>query len=199
MKVVFFLLMLISTSLVYSNEPECDDTTPEALKPIIRVATVAQGQSECTPQPNKLRGMCAFIALMEEDSNPQGRIKYKYQRRIMEAACVDPEKDNQETMAKKIAKVWKENADKLTCNSVTFDVLNGDVIKFAIVYKFDQFLIDMTNWKVDLNRVDPADGRTVLDYVQHQIERMKGTPSEKILNTYYQWLRDAGAKHKSEL
>jgi hypothetical protein len=199
MKVVFFLLMLISTSLVYSNEPECDDTTPEALKPIIRVATVAQGQSECTPQPRKLRLLCSSVGDGDLDANPETNIKFRYHRHIYTAACVDPAKDEDETIAKKIVKIWNENEDQLNCNNSRFDVVNGNVIKYAVSMQFDEFLLDVTRWKVNLNKVDDFDDRTPLDYISYKMNRMAGTPSERILKSYYDLLRNSGAKHKSEL
>ncbi len=140
-----------------------------------------------------------YIGDMEKDPNPQGRFVYKYQRKILEAACVDVNKDDEATIAKKIARVWKENEDQLTCDNIQFDVVQGSIIKFAVSLKFDSFILDMAKWKVNLNKVDKFDDRTVLDYVEYQMERMKGKPSEIILKNYYRILKDAGAKHKREL
>ena len=135
----------------------------------------------------------------EKDPNPQGRFVFKYQRKFLEAACADPIKDSEEEIARKIAKVWKDNESTLICNNTKFDVANGNIIKFAANLKFDEFMIDMTFWKVNLNKVDEMDGRTVLDYLQVQIERNKGLASEPVLKRYYVMLRKAGGRHKFEL
>src|SRR5690606_15094750 len=109
----------------YSNEPEHDDTTPEALKPIIRVATVAQGQSECTPQPRKLRLLCGDVGDVASDPNREPGIKYRYHRSIYEAACVDSVKDDEATIARKVSALWNANEKYLSCNNSSFDVVNG--------------------------------------------------------------------------
>ncbi|MFP5384663.1 MAG: hypothetical protein ACLGHN_01195 [Bacteriovoracia bacterium] len=192
---VTFMLLAFN---IMANEADCNETTPPGLKPVIKVAQLASEEFNCS-NPKKLRGLCMYVGDMEKDPNPQGRFVYKYQRKILEAACVDVNKDDEATIAKKIAKVWKENEDQLTCDNIQFDVVSGSIIKFAVSLKFDSFVLDMAKWKVNLNRVDKFDNRTVLDYVEYQIERMKGKPSEIILKNYYRILKDAGAKHKREL
>lgn len=151
------------------------------------------------PDPKKLRGLCAVVGDLTEDSNPQGKYKYMYQRRIFEAACVNVNIDSEEMIAAKVSKVWKDNEDRLICNSTRFEVSNGNIIKFAVDMTFDSFISDMVLWKVDLNKVDETDGRTVLDYVQYQIERAKGSALEPRISFYYRTLKLGGAKHKHEL
>ena len=161
-------------------------------------AVHAQEETAC-PNPKKLRGMCMLIDSQDKDPNPQGHFVYKYQRKFLEAACIDVNKDSEEVIAQKISKVWKDNENTLICNNTKFDVSNGNIIKFAVNLKFDSFITDMTYWKVNLNKVDKTDGRTVLDYIKDQIERNKGLASEPVLQGYYKQLKKAGAKHKSEL
>lgn len=164
----------------------------------MEVAAAAQEETVC-PNPKKLRGLCMFVDSKEQDPNPQGRFVFKYQRKLLEAACVDVKKDSEEEIGKKISKVMQENEKTLICNNLKFDVANGNIIKFAVNLKFDEFLIDMAQWKVNMNKVDETDGRTVLDYVQVQLERNKGLPQEPVLKRYYDMLKKAGAKHKNEL
>ncbi len=198
MRSAIITLFLFTTLAVKAQEEDCEDKTINALKPVMAVAAVAQEETLC-PNPKKLRGMCMLIDSKEKDPNPQGRFVYKYQRKFLEAACVDVRKDSEEEISKKISSVWKENEATLICNNTKFDVANGSVIKFAANLKFDEFMIDMTIWKVNLNKVDEMDGRTVLDYLKTQIERNKGMASEPVLQGYYNMLKKAGAKHKLEL
>lgn len=65
--------------------------------------------------------------------------------------------------------------------------------------KFEEFLIDMVSWKVNLNKLDEADNMTPLDYIKMQIERNKGNSSEPYLKSYYNMFQKAGAKHKAAL
>lgn len=198
MRSVIATFLILTSFAVHATEADCEDKTIQDMQPVMAVAAAAQEETMC-PNPKKLRGLCMFVSSKEEDSNPQGRFVWKYQRKLLEAACIDVKKDSEEEIGKKIAKVWKDNEATLICNNTKFDVANGNIIKFAVNLKFDEFLIDVTKWKVNLNKVDETDGRTVLDYVQSQIAANKGLATEPVLKKYYQMLKDAGAKHKSEL
>lgn len=193
-----FAAFLILGSFAVHARADCGVGLLEGLEPLMDFSELTQEVTAC-PNPKKLRGLCMLIDSKEKDPNPQGRFVFKYQRKFLEAACVDVKKDSEEEIAKKISKVWQENEQTLICNNTKFDVANGNIIKFAANLKFDEFMIDMTMWKVNLNRVDEMDGRTVLDYIQTQIGRNKGLASEPVLKRYYDMMKKAGAKHKSEL
>ena len=186
-------------SAFYAIDANCQAANTSPLKPINKVATPAPELPSVCPNPKKLRGLCMFVDSKEKDPNPQGRFVWKYQRKLLEAACADPAKDSEEVIGRKISKMWKDNEAILICNNTKFDVANGSILKFAVNLKFDEFLIDATHWKVNLNKVDEMDGRTLQDYLRAQIERNKGLPAEPTLKQYYIMLRKAGAKHKSEL
>lgn len=117
----------------------------------------------------------------------------------MAISCADPLKDSEEEIGRKIKAVWDSNEEKLICNNTQFDITDGSLIKYAVNMKFDDFLLDLVKWKVNLNKIDESDGRTVLDYVKFHIEKEKGLGTEPILKRYYNLLREAGAKHKYEL
>lgn len=154
--------------------------------------------SDC-PNAAKLRGVCMAIHLRTSDPSPYPNFPHMYQRRILDASCVDVTKDSEEEIASKIQKMWIELEDKLICNSGMFPVPNGNVVKYAVSNSHDQFIADVARWKVNLNRVDPADQLTVLDYVAKEIIKHKGTSLESKLLDYYRTLQRGGAKHKSEL
>ena len=198
MKSVFAASIFVLLLTFYAIDANCQTTSIHKIKPINQAAPVVEVPAVC-PNPKKLRGLCMFVSGKEEDPNPQGRFVWKYQRKLLEAACADPAKDSEEVIGRKISKLWKENESTLICNNTKFDVANGNILKFAVNLKFDEFLIDVTRWKVNLNKVDETDGRTLLDYVQTQIQSNEGLATEPVLKRYYQMLRDAGAKHKSEL
>jgi len=122
-----------------------------------------------------------------------------YQRKILDAACVDVSKDNEEQISQKIRRMWSASKTQLKCNNAQFDVADRNVLKFAVSSLFTDFLDDAIYWKVELNQVDQIDQRTVLDYVQFQIERNQGSSLESRFRNYYRMLREGGAKHKSEL
>lgn len=154
--------------------------------------------SDC-PNPARLRGICTAILNRTPDPSPYVNFPHMYQRRILNAACADASKDSEEEVVRKIQKMWSELEDHLVCNGLTFDIPNGNVVKYAIVVKHDQFIADVARWKVNLDKVDSSDQLTVLDYLAHQIIKHRGTSLESKLRGYYLQLRTSGAKHKSEL
>lgn len=195
MKFALALALLFSVS-VMAEELECDETTPKDVRTAMKAVKMVS-KASCINNPNVFRQkMCLYIGDHGKDPNPTKDIKYKFQRLVLEGACVDLEKDSPEVINKKVAAMWKEHEKTLYCNSLTFDVQYGSVIKFAVQYIFDDYIKQVANWEIDLNHVD-RDGQTLLDYV-----KMKRDESEALrgrMQSYYDILRKAGAKHKSEL
>lgn len=195
MKFLLLSLLFITPLLFASAAEECNETTPSALAPMLEVAEAVKNVPDC-PNPKKLRGLCTMVnSRMAETTNTN---EYLYQTRFLEASCVE-EGDNEEARNAKIRETWQTLEDDLVCDSPQFDVPKGNILKFAASTKFEDFIKDAIKWKVNLNRVDPADNRTVLDYIQFHIERNKGNALEGMFKHYYKLLRDAGAKHKTEL
>ena len=191
------LLLLLSVSAFAQKADDCD-STPAQVSELAKVAQVAAASTTC-PNKTKLTSICLMIGNRMKDPKPIDFNEYMYNRRILEASCVDPEKDSEEEKIKKIQKMWSQFEGELVCNSLTFDVVNGSYLKFAVANKFDEFINDVIDWKVNLNRVDASDGRTVLDYLKFQIDKNKGNAIERKLKHYYDILKAAGAKHKAEL
>lgn len=152
---------------------------------------------ELCPNDNKLGQLC--IAVMDARKDPSGQHQFHYQKIVFDAACAKPS-DPEHVAAEKIRRMWTKFEDRLTCNHVRFDVQNGNVLKYAASARFEDLLFDAAMiWKVDLNRVDISDGRTLLDYVSKEIDRNKGNAVEGKLKSYYDMLRISGARHRSEL
>lgn len=159
-----------------------------------KVATAAKGCSN----RQKLMGMCMLIGSRTRDKQPIGPSEYLYYRRILEASCVDAD-DSEQMARKKIQAMWLEFEPEMVCENLQFDVTPGSYLKYAVATRFNEFLENAIEWQVNLNKMDPSDGRTVLDYVAFHRERNKGNTIEKKMDYYYDLLREAGAKHKSEI
>lgn len=158
---------------------------------------LAQQKAPTCPNDDKLSHLCAAIADGKRDTS--GKYQFHYQKIISEAACASDD-DTEPQVASKVQRLWARYEDQLVCNNVRFDVQDGSILKFAASARVEDFLFDAAMvWKVNLNRVDSSDGRTLLDYVQKEIERNKGTSVESKLKSYYDMLRTSGAKHRSEL
>ncbi len=141
--------------------------------------------------------LCMYINGRNID--PSGEFDFWYQRIVHEAACVDKD-DSEEVKVRKIQKMWKENEKKMICNNISFYVQNGNILKYAVNTLNDDFIFDVTYiWRVELNKIDASDNKTVLDYVTDEIERNKNGALESKLKSYYSLFRNAVAKHRSEL
>jgi hypothetical protein len=165
---------------------------------LLSQSAIAQSIDDCF-NPNPLKNLCMFIDSRTKDPSPKGNYEFLYQRKILDAACVEVGKDSPTVIREKIGKLWDKFEGKLICNSLQFDVANGNIIKYAITTLFDEFVQDMVTWKVNLNKVDDSDGKTVLDYLHIQIQKNSGNALEEKFQNYYKLLREAGAKHKFEL
>ncbi len=198
MRTLTLALLLLSLPVV-ANDVNCDETPAgqTGLGPVIAVAQLAtSGQCQ---NANRLRHICMSIDDRVEDPQPMARgLRYEYQRMILEAASVNIPGDSPQVQAQKIQDMWQRCESRLTCNSSNFDVRNGSLIKFAISSLFDDFIEKISIWRVNLNRVDESDGKTPLDYLRDKISRSQG-PENARFRSYYDRLRAAGAKHRSEL
>jgi len=160
--------------------------------PSVKTALTATGSC---PHPTRLRGVCGMISarLMDKTTND-----YLYRIRIYQAAGIN-EYDSDEIKIQKIRKMWALLEDQLVCDSTQFDVSKGNILKYAASTKHDAFIRDAITWGVNLNRVDPTDNRTVLDYISFHIERHKGNALEGMFAHYNKLLKAGGTKHKNEL
>lgn len=161
----------------------------------------AMAQSDC-PKMHKLRGLAMAVGNKTADPAPiSPDYPFMYQRRLLDASCADPNKDSMDEIKKKIQIMWLKAEDEghLAINGSTFAIKKGSVIKYALLLQFDEFISDVLRWKVNLNKVDESDQRTALDYLLDELKTFKGTAIESKLEIYYAQLRNAGAKHQSEL
>lgn len=150
------------------------------------------------PDRDKLAAICIQVKTQSRhnvilDGNP-----YNYYRSILDASCVAPN-DRTEDRNQKIKMMWDQLGPTLTCQDAAFEVTGGNIIKYAASMNFDRFIRDVSRWGIDLNQIDSADGRTTLDYLRDMVRKYEGTGMEAKLQMYYDQLRRAGAKHRSEL
>lgn len=97
--------------------------------------------------------------------------------------------------------MWERFEEKglLVCNNLQFDVANGRLLKFAASSLFEPFIYFAADLKLGLTRVDETDGRTILDYLKDRSQRAGDSVVARHCQVYYDVLRKAGAKHRSEL
>jgi hypothetical protein len=197
MRTVSFALML---SLVWQAPLVAAEGKPAAAS--APAASPVVWPAGC-PDLERLTNICSSIGGFVKDPAPRGEYSYMYQRKIYDAACVDLQKDSEALMKRKIQEMWRiderQPRPRMTCNNLQFDVASGNILKFAVRKRFQEFLEDAVWWGVHLNRVDASDQRTVLDYVKDELDRTSHPSTRSTLQVYYNTLRRAGAKHRAEL
>ena len=163
---------------------------------ILFVKSICAISQPICPDPGQVKALCMMVNTHMKNPDASSD-KYMYQVRMKKAACVSAT-DSTKTAQQKLHDFLAMHTLP-TCNNLQFDVLDGNILKFAVSAKFDDFLIDMIDWGADLNTVDVSDGRTVLDYVAYHAEKNSGNDLKKRFDRYYSTLRAAGAKHRREI
>lgn len=159
----------------------------------------AQTEFKCN-EPIAMGALCSSVSDRRQDTREDSPYEYEFEERINKLACVDITKDSPEIINKKIHNWWVKNEKDIVCNETSFNVIKGNILKLAAYRSFSEFLDKAVyDWKIPLNTIDESDGLTTLDYIKDEIAKSKDQPNEKALKSYYELLRKAGAKHKSEL
>lgn len=160
-------------------------------------------EDECPAKPGMEATGSLGMQIGAQLSNRNARdsdILYMYQATIYENAKTDERWDSPAVLRKKVGHFWWTNHAALTTDNSEFNVPNGSVVKFGIKKMNEDFVVDVIEtWKIPLNLVDAADGRTFLDYIQFELSKAEGNALEPILKRYYKRFRAAGAKHRAEL
>ncbi|MGV4413336.1 MULTISPECIES: hypothetical protein [unclassified Chryseobacterium] len=154
-------------------------------------------QKECSERiknggnARALRGICQHVITPHLVDG-----ELSYVTRFKKAAGVTPE-DSEEEMYRKIRKVWNEYEDCLTCDTIAFSLIGGSILKAATVSLNKDFYNTVIKWGVNLNRIDPVDGKTVLDFIQDKIAT--NPPNIDFYEAYYLVLKQYGAKHAADI
>ena len=147
------------------------------------------------PPPKEIdyRLLCGDIATKTEvDEKERKYYQYFYEKRILELSCVNVEIDDEETIKRKVQLFWSSYKTKCNCDSVTFNVPNGNILKFSISKNTPDFIDTLVlNYDLDINFIDPVDNRNLLDYVIDEIEKMKTNGTSKTSIKVYEKYRDS--------
>ncbi len=192
LKLLSTVVLISSFSVFAAADPDC----PTEAEPTV-ADQLAQHVKGC-PNNEGIQTICGHINGMTSGEDED---KYHYQTLIKNAACVSST-DSASQIQSKIAAYWDKYGKYETCNNPNFNQPNGSIVKFAIAKQFDNFIIDVSHrWKLNLNRIDPADGRTVLDYAydEYAAESSRGSSIANKIKTYITILESNGAKRSKDL
>ena len=154
------------------------------------------------PTRDEFTGVCN--AIYEKKGDGEGFFGYEYQELMWKISCADPKKDSKEVAYQKIRCMWNKYRVEFRCFGYTG--VSGDgrnVTKFSIDTGFSTFLVAaVKRWKLDMNFIDPADGETLMDFLQDQKESYKRSDYTAKYEEYeriYKLLAENGAKHAKDL
>lgn len=174
------------------------------------IMTVAQEpKKECDcPPPTKEQylGLCHSIFEQQMMKDPKPGVSYGYQESLWEMSCAIPGVDSIESAKPKIQKMWNKYRENIRCYGYTNYISNDkNVAKFSLDTGFTTFLTEaVKRYDLDMNFIDPADGKTVLDFIREREEFVRSWPPVDYgkadeYNRIYNLLRQKGAKHSWEL
>lgn len=139
-------------------------------------AIICKHLNDTCPPPSKsdYEGILADIGTgAKAPANEIEYYEYNYEKRLLEMACVNIKVDNEETVKKKLQLFWNKYKKKFTCDSLSFSLSNGNILKFALAQNKPGIIETFVSYGLDINFIDPADGLNLLDWIDAEIEQMK--------------------------
>lgn len=158
------------------------------------------------PTKEQFAGACHTIYEKQMMANPKPGVSYGYQDSIWEMSCAIPGVDNIETAKPKIQKMWNKYRENFRCYGYpNYNSGDKNIAKFSLDTGFTTFLNEaVKRYNLDMNFIDPGDGKTVLDFIKEREEFVRNLPPVDYVraeeyNRFYNLLRLNGAKHRWEL
>lgn len=203
---LFLGCFVITLSCFAGAKPlDCQSSTNVEvnIKDLDKVAKVA---AECpNPTRDEMVGVCEYVV---EQTDPEGEeLDYKYQEEMWKLSCATPGVDSKEVAKIKIQKMWLKNREAFRCYGMqrTVTVPNGNITKISMESNFPWFLLDSARtYQLDMNFIDPADGKTIMDFLKSKREELlrndpKNTSKIAEYQRVYDILKAGGAKHAKDL
>lgn len=159
-------------------------------------------KDECTKilKNSDYKAICGDIAARNRIQGPDAKYyEFHYEKRIWDLSCADPHVDTEEVSKQKIGIMWNKYKKDFKCDSLEFNVQNGNLLKFSISQSMPEVIETLAiTLGLDINFVDPADNKNVLDYVNFEITRLSKLQNSaaviKIYNEYRDEIIGLGAK-----
>lgn len=139
------------------------------LNELEKVAVLAD---EC-PAPDKVNyaKFCSYTK-DKKRASADSELTFLFEQEMLKMSCAVEGKDSPEVIKKKTNAMWNKYRTNFACDSLGFNVPNGNVLKFAMNFNFPDFIYLMVdNYDFDLDFKDPADNKTVIEYLTQEIAK----------------------------
>ena len=202
---LFIALSLLSVSALSAPTKLDCQTSSTFEKNLSDIEKVTKNSHEC-PEPT--RGDIGQLCLEmneKESAGDESELNFKYQQTLWRISCANENSDDLEVARQKVQRMWNKYRTLISCKGPGVKVDGGNITKFSLETGFSIFLHDaIKDYKLDMNFKDPADGKTILDFVNEEIGLLKRPPVDRPakLNDYqiiFQLLKTNGAKSGKEL
>jgi hypothetical protein len=125
------------------------------------------------PKESDYKALCTDIGSRAKVTEKEFEYyEYTWEKRLFSFACVNVQIDNEETIKRKLQSFWNKYKTNCKCDSLTFGVQNGNILKFAFSQDMPSVIETLADYGLDINFIDPVDGLNLLDYVNAEISRM---------------------------
>ena len=160
------------------------------------------------PEPTRdsFIGVCISIYQRDNAIESSTNFGYRYQEELWELSCVNAKIDSPELVKLKIQQMWNKNRETFRCyNYPTSIATDANITKFSLDIGFSGFISEsVRRYKLDMNFIDPADKKTLLDFIFEQENKIRASipvnfESADEYQRIYKMLVENGAKHSWEL
>ena len=189
-----------NTLKIYKNKTMKKLITICLIITTVLTSQAQEKQKEVCDCPEPKGGKFIYFCTLVENQDK------RYVTQMMEIACADPKKDLPETVRAKVQCMFAKYYAEFGCDSTGFSIAQGNILKYAVNQEFENFIYGMVEeFGIDINIKDPADGKTLLDFIlDEKIRYKRGVPEyqfkAKELEDIYNTLRiDYYALHANEL
>lgn len=169
----FFSCYLITVSCIAGAQPADCETGSKFEKNLSELENVAEIAEEC-PAPTKQQFEAVCVSGYDRhEVKEDSQLRFGFQEHFWKMSCADPEKDTIETAKPKIQAMWNKNKENFKCTGNSEFYASGlNITKFSLDTGFSTFMIDaVKKFNLEMNFIDPTDKKTVMDFIQDEIER----------------------------
>ena len=157
------------------------------------------------PKPTKKQFTYVCNEIYEKNLAPEeSNFGYQYVEELWKISCAKVGVDTPEQAKRKIQCMWNKYKEEFRCyghSDVTLD--NANVLKFSVDTGFSTFVVAaVKKYELDVNFKDPTDGKTILDFVESQLDHYRNSTFTAKANEYqrtYDLLIKYGAKRATDL
>lgn len=153
----------------------------QSLKAQVQKVTDCNCKATDTLSPKELKNRMQVVcqALSDNDIAPDGsKFNYIWEEDFWELACADKGKDTKEVAYKKLQCMWMKYRERFRgYNYSGQTVKDPNLLKFMCDLSYHRDVIRMIEvYKLDVNFIDPADGKSIMDFVIDRMKQIKKAP-----------------------